>query len=129
MKFKCRLKGSNTPLNGAILTRGDSVDLVYTNVEPNQDGATLKFTAITQEDYPNGAPLIIKLPADILVTISGNVLKASFTILPDETSFLFERTVFVYDIERTIPSDGLAPDKITTLEKGTFYVDPDVTPS
>ena len=128
---KIRFTNTNKPLNGAVVMRGDSIDLVVTHVEPRQAGATLRFSAMMQIDYPNGVSIIRKEPDDfdVVLTVDDRVLRASFSILPDETSYLLEQTVFRYDLQRSIPSEGSGPDKITTLEKGSFTVEPDITPN
>ena len=128
---KVSIKRTRKPLNNAVLTRGDDIELAITHVEAGQAGATLKLTAIPEDDYPNGTPYIIKTNSDFSVSIStnGNILTAKVTITSAETEFLPQRTAFVYDLERTVSSGTPAVETVTTLEQGRFIIDTDVTPN
>ena len=116
------LRNPLRPLNGITLTRGDDAELSVSIVEPGQTGATLKLTAMLASEFPNGTPRISKSGSDFTIQVDGNTLSGTVSLNSIETVFVLERSKFVYDLERTVGG------KKKTIEKGEFFVDPDVTP-
>lgn len=94
--------------------RGDTLKLRVINIEPEQAGALLRFVAKNVKDQT--VSLITKSGTDFVITTTGNVLQADFTIESAETAVLTEETTLIYDLERTLNGE------VKTLQQATFLV-------
>ena len=126
---------NGTPVKGSTIIRGDDQDLhlVIVDEEHKPDVDTdpppeisLRFVAKHANEYPQGAPKLIKQGSDFACTLHGKVLQASFTLTGLETSCFLSQTLLHYEIERRIRKDGETRDRVATVERGTIQIVPDI---
>lgn len=122
-------------VSGSQIIRGDDAEfnLVIVDEDHKPDLPTdplpeisLRFVAKHAADYPTGAPKLIKQGEDFAFTLTGKVLQASFSLTGLETSCFADQTLLRYEIERRLRKDGETRDRVTTVERGTISIVPDI---
>lgn len=122
------VKGTDQPVAGAALMRGDDLTLGIVIIDPahqpelNQPEKVISLRLVVKlaHEHPHGAPLLVKQGADFVITRQGSCILSDVSLAGLETSIFDVSTTLIYDLERTL--DG----KRTTVEQARLTIIPDV---
>lgn len=116
-----RLTINDEPLNNFKIKRGDDYECRLIIYQPNQTGASIQFVAKPSISDPDSAAIFTKFsPGAVTVTITGDILTATWDITGEETIALEGGTRLIYGVQRAIAG------KVKTIEEGAFSIEADV---